>query len=109
MSWLKPPPLVPKPACPAVQAGWAGLPTRFVRQIVIVSVSFWLAALFLPAFILLVMAWPALKGTWLGAACVFGVVFIGYVCLMLGTWAARVMVVRGHLQRALAKKTARKK
>ena len=85
------------------------MPRRLVKKIVLLSVGFWLLVLFLPAFVLLVMAWPALKGTFLGAACAFGVMFVGYVCLMLGLWASQKMVDQGHLQRALEKTKANNK
>lgn len=104
MSWLKPPPLVPKPMCPAVTAGWGGFSRKFVKKVVLLSVGFWLLVLFLPALVLLVLAWPALKGTLLGAVCAFGVMFVGYVCLLLGLWASQKMVGQGHLKRVLAEK-----
>lgn len=109
MSWLKPPPLVDKPACPAVKTSFSGLPSGLVKKVTLLSIGFWLSVLFLPAFILLILAWPALKGTFLGVVCALGVMFVGYVCLVLGIWASQKMIGLGYLQKAMADKAKTKK
>jgi len=104
MSWLKPPPLIHKPPPPIIKTDWKGLPLRLVRQVVLVSVSFWLIVLFIPALVIFILIWPVLRGTVWGAICAFGVLFTVYVSLKLGLLASHFMIDEGYLQRELMKR-----